>query len=341
MPRRPESVREKRRALSGAARAAPLLQRRCACGGVAGPDGECESCKRKRLAGLLQRKTTDAKGPAAPTPDIPGSVRHTLRSPGQALDRSVREQLEPRFNRDFSTVKIHTDTAAARSADDVNAAAYTVGRNVVFGAGKYSPNTDAGRSLLAHELTHVVQQAGAAYDPNRPLSVGATHSSLEQEAETAAASTGASQVSGRTTAEIQRATDKAGAGTAAPESDCSGWFADHESLSKRAAELYVRTELGGSHGAVQKIDCDMVEANGAFACTVTFADGTPIRVIARPDSIVVGKFPLKSMNPPPDQPLCFYSFKCPGPNRDLVLTKIKCQTSEKATDSKGKKGPVP
>jgi len=116
-------------------------------------------------------------------------------------------------------------------------------------------------------------------------------------------------------------------------------------MSKRAAEHYVSTELGGDHGAVKKITCDMSEPNGAFACTVTFEDGTPIRVIVRPDSIVVGKFPLQTMNPPADQPLCWYAFSCHGPNRDLVLTKIKCQ-SAKAPDqgtSQGnnKRGPNP
>jgi len=346
MAHAPEPSPERRRPLAARSRQTPLLQRRCACGGVAGPDGECESCKKKRRDGLLQRKTADPKATASRVPDVPSSVHQTLQAPGQSLDNPVRAQLEPRFNRDFSKVKIHTDPAAARSAEDVNAAAYTVGSNVVFGAGKYSPNTDSGRALLAHELAHVVQQDGAAYDPNRPLSVGAADTSLEHEAEAAASPAASSSINGRTEGEVQRTVDKPDAAPAAPESDCSGWFADHESLSKRAAEKYVQTELGGSHGAVKKIECDMVADNGAFACTVTFSDGTPIRVIARPDSIVVGKFPLQTMTPPADQPLCWYSFKCIGPNRDLVLTRIKCQSAtkpsaDKPVDDHHGKGPNP
>ncbi len=339
MPHRPEP-REKHRTPSVSARSAPALQRRCACGGVTGPDGECEACKRKRLSGLLQKKSGDATHAAAETA-VPATVHQTLQSPGRPLEAAVRSALEPRFNRDFSDVRIHTDSAAAKSAQDVDALAYTVGRNVVFNAGKYSPHTHSGRALLTHELTHVVQQNSAAYDPHAPLAIGSATSPLEREADNAASRTGPAQVSGRTGGEIQRAGEKSD--TAKPDTgdDCSGWFRDHESLSKRAAELYVKTELGGSHGAVAKVECDIFASDGAFACTVTFADGTPIRVIAKPSEIIVGKFPLQSLTPPPDQPLCFYSFKCPGPNHDLVLTKIRCQSAEKSPPTDSRKGPNP
>jgi hypothetical protein len=77
---------------------------------------------------------------------------------GQQLPSGARAQLEPRFGWDFGAVRVHTDTAAADSARRVNALAYTVGRHIVFGAGQFVPNTTGGQSLLAHELTHVVQQ---------------------------------------------------------------------------------------------------------------------------------------------------------------------------------------
>jgi len=70
--------------------------------------------------------------------------------------------MEPRFGHDFSQVQVHTDEKAADSARSVNALAYTVGRDVVFGTGQYAPETTAGKRLLAHELTHVVQQS---FDP--------------------------------------------------------------------------------------------------------------------------------------------------------------------------------
>jgi len=68
--------------------------------------------------------------------------------------------MEPRFGHDFSQVRVHTNAKVAESARAVNALAYTVGRDVVFGVGQYAPTTSAGQRLLAHELTHVVQQQG-------------------------------------------------------------------------------------------------------------------------------------------------------------------------------------
>ena len=89
---------------------------------------------------------------------VPPIVHEVLHSPGQPLDAATRAFMEPRFGHDFSRVQVHSDTKAAESAWAVNALAYTVGRNVVFGEGQYAPATTMGRKLLAHELTHVVQQ---------------------------------------------------------------------------------------------------------------------------------------------------------------------------------------
>src|SRR5262249_13668908 len=105
----------------------------------------------------LQR--TEAN-PASAT-DVPASVHEVLRSPGQLLDSTTRAFFEPRFGRDFSHVRVHTDARAAESAQAVNALDYTVGRQVVFGAGQFLPGTAAGRQLLAHELTHIIQQGSA------------------------------------------------------------------------------------------------------------------------------------------------------------------------------------
>src|SRR5271165_6780790 len=76
------------------------------------------------------------------------------------MDASTRAYFEPRFGHDFSRVRVHVGAAAERSALDVNAQAYTVGDDIVFGAGRFAPGTLEGRRLLAHELTHVVQQSG-------------------------------------------------------------------------------------------------------------------------------------------------------------------------------------
>ena len=337
-PERKESIRPAVTLLPLPPGRGAVLQRRCACGGTPGPTGECAECRKKREAGILQRRVGQSPATISHARSVNSSVRETLRSPGTSLDAATRANLEPRFGYDFSQVRIHTDAKAAGSARDVNALAYTVGRDVVFGAGQYSPGTSAGRTLLAHELAHVVQQGGTPVDPDGSLKIDAPDSALEREAEQAGVRAGnhpVAQPGGKNaTGLIQRAADNATATKPGSDNECAGWFADRESLSKRAAELYVRTELGGKHGTVQKIECDIAAANGAFACTVRFSDGTAIRVIARPDSIVVGKFPLQSMTPPADQPLCWYSFKCPGPNHDLVLTKIKCQPDAKSTQVK-------
>ena len=85
-----------------------------------------------------------------------------LRGGGQPLPEPVRAYIQPRMGYDFSGVRIHTGGHAAQLARSVNALAFTVGRDIVFGAGQYRPETSAGKRLLAHELTHVVQQTGAA-----------------------------------------------------------------------------------------------------------------------------------------------------------------------------------
>ena len=257
------------------ARSGNLLQRKCACGGTAGPSGECEGCRKKRLQGKGAqfstlasqdeqdggtRKTMTAReasrgaswnfsmtplrplgrpsrprppsplattarpgamqaklivgqandpleneadrvanqvmrmpDPAlsiAPTPvqlsrkcaaceeedkkklrmkpavasqtdgvEAPLIVHDVLSSPGQPLDTATRAFFEPRFGYDFSNVRIHTDSTANTSARSLNALAYTAGSDVVFAGSRYSPDTVDGKKLLAHELTHVLQQA--------------------------------------------------------------------------------------------------------------------------------------------------------------------------------------
>jgi len=85
-----------------------------------------------------------------------------LASPGRSLDSEARAFFEPRFGYDFSRVRIHADDRAANAAQAVQAQAYTLGNEIVFGAGRYSPATAQGKRLLAHELAHVVQQRGRA-----------------------------------------------------------------------------------------------------------------------------------------------------------------------------------
>lgn len=172
-----------------------LLQRRCACGGAAGMSGECEECSKEKRFGLQTKFKVNEPGdiyeqeadriadqvlatPAHPavngTPPriqrtsgqsngqmdaAPASVDQALASPGRPLEPTLRQDMEQRFGHNFSQVRVHSGAAAEQSARDVNAHAYTVGHDIVFGAGRFAPGTHEGRRLIAHELTHVRQQS--------------------------------------------------------------------------------------------------------------------------------------------------------------------------------------
>ncbi len=124
----------------------------------------------------LQRKSA---GPGAPL-RAPISVYNVLNSPGKPLEKSTRHSLESGFNYDFSRVRVHDDARAAESARAVNAAAYAVGNHLVFDHGKYEPQNPRGQELLAHELTHTVQQRHAA--PTGRLEVAPDSDASEREA---------------------------------------------------------------------------------------------------------------------------------------------------------------
>jgi hypothetical protein len=176
-----------------------LLQRKCACGAEAsGLVGECTECSKTRTRGLQTRPRINAPGDAyereadrvaaqvvanpghsdvsAAPPSIqrhaeqpsgqmsvpPAGVGRALAHPGTPLEPALRQQMEQRFGHDFSRVRVHVGPAAEQSARELNASAYTLGRDVVFGASQFEPRTQQGQRLIAHELTHVVQQSGSA-----------------------------------------------------------------------------------------------------------------------------------------------------------------------------------
>ena len=111
----------------------------------------------------LQRAVGNA-GVGAMLEEERSPVHDVVSSGGTALAPEVREDMESRLGHDFTDVKVHTDGAAHDSAKSVNAHAYTVGSNVVFQRDKYDPSSTAGRTMLAHELTHVVQQRSGPVD---------------------------------------------------------------------------------------------------------------------------------------------------------------------------------
>lgn len=126
--------------------------------------------KKDETAQMLQRQAADekkdetaqAKGTADATPEVSPHLEsriQTMRGGGQPLADSTRTFFESRFGYDFGGVRVHTDSQAAETASHLNAQAFTIGRDVFFGAGRYEPHTTSGQWLLAHELTHTVQQS--------------------------------------------------------------------------------------------------------------------------------------------------------------------------------------
>lgn len=152
----------------------PQLQRPCACG------GGCPKSQTEKLAQEHERLQTKHVGSGdLEQTAVPPLVHEVLSAPGQPLDSQSRDFFESRFGYDFSGVRVHAEARAAESARSVNALAYTVGRDVVFGAGQYAPQSFEGGKLLAHELTHTVQQsadAPPALTPNFSDSIAPTPS---------------------------------------------------------------------------------------------------------------------------------------------------------------------
>jgi hypothetical protein len=130
------------------------LQRKCGCGDGPAAVGSCRDCASPPVQ-LQRRAAPENSSMAATTASV---VSDVVGSPGQTLDKNTRAFFEQRFKQDFGDVRVHSDDRAAKSAQSVNALAYTVGNHIVLGSGKYRPEAVDGKKLLAHELTHVVQQ---------------------------------------------------------------------------------------------------------------------------------------------------------------------------------------
>lgn len=156
-----------------------ILQRQCACGQHASGGGECETCRKKQQTESLRRVPDSYSTTGQAVPPI---VNDVLRLPGQPLNSAAQAEMQPHFGHDFSEVRVHTSAKAAESARAVGALAYTVGTNIVFGAGQYAPETGTGRALLAHELAHVFQQ-GAIAGQTDSLVIGSPTDPAEQEAD--------------------------------------------------------------------------------------------------------------------------------------------------------------
>lgn len=124
--------------------------------------------KRKRQEEEFVQAKEQSEGASEITPQAESQINDLLSSGGEPLSESARNYFEPRFGQDFSDVRVHHGGQATESAQAINARAYTAGRDVVFGSGEYAPDTSEGKRLLAHELTHVVQQDSSSLVQRKP-----------------------------------------------------------------------------------------------------------------------------------------------------------------------------
>lgn len=177
-------VNESRKYVPSKSLAAPsaLLQRKCNCGESAGLTGQCKECDEERL---LQRSASTQTHQPSPSPQVADQIQ-SIRGAGKPLNTELRNFFEPRFGHDFSQVRVHTDARANETARALNARAYTLSSDVVFAAGEYKPDTPDGRRLLAHELTHVVQQQNSnaeAHVATSSFSIASVNDEAEVEAD--------------------------------------------------------------------------------------------------------------------------------------------------------------
>ena len=143
-----------------------LLQRKCAA---------CEDEEK------MQRKESGVRTPANGV--APPIVHDVLRESGEPLAQPARGFMEERFGRDFGGVRVHSGARAGDSARAVGARAYTVGEHIVFSSGEYAPGSHAGKGLLAHELTHTIQQGSGNHSLQSKIMIGSSNDPAEQEAD--------------------------------------------------------------------------------------------------------------------------------------------------------------
>ncbi|MEV0319757.1 DUF4157 domain-containing protein [Streptomyces sp. NPDC050658] len=270
---------------------APSVVRRC--GGHTCPPQGCDRDKLRRSGGT---------GGASP---VPAGVRQVLGQPGAPLRPAVRRAMERGFGADFGAVRVHTGPLAAATARELDAEAYTVGEHVVFGADGHRPEERAGARVLAHELTHVLQQrgSGASAGRVRPMRVGDPADPEER-----AADAGAERLLRRFSADLS------GPSFGGGESGGGGASGSWDDLSVVAAE--------GPTAARQPPTMGPVKGSGG------------VRVCARP--LQIGPFGNHAYIDAPPFNYAIISPMCPQHWYDTPLTKTSALKWDDSPDPCGK-----
>ncbi|MGC2774125.1 MAG: DUF4157 domain-containing protein [Bradyrhizobium sp.] len=248
-------------------------------------------------------------------------MHQVLRSPGQPLEGATRASMEARFGQDFARVRVHADEHAAQSARAVDAQAYTVGHNIVFGSGRYVPGTPGGQRLLAHELTHVVQQSGGV--AGQAVSSLRIDDTGEMEAHTAAAEIAdggrAAPVARRNDISLQR--DDASGGTArrAPDKSADEFYA---SLIRSGVSL--RQSVEHTHWPSPQARANFIQGYLRYTRTHWLEKEYSQAIAAYPSGGQVAQPPAASAAPrPPARPAPPAIARLPYLERPVRLVQFK------------------
>ena len=257
-----------------------FVQRKCA---------HCEEEEKKQV----QRKPS--MGNISTTPQTKGedngsvsnSVNKRISSSqgsGSSMDTSTESFMSNRFEKDFSQVKIHTDSEAIQMSRELNAKAFTVDNDIYFNEGQYHPGSDSGKHLLAHELVHTIQQGNKG--------------SVVQREEN----------------NVPEQDDK----TPDEKDRCEGWERDLQSLTIDAARHHFRTKHGETI-QVEKLDCVSGTSVKLKVCELTLTDGRQVSVHYNPErNIILVQHEVGGV-----LKNCRYSYTCTE-SGSVVYTEISC-----------------
>jgi Domain of unknown function (DUF4157) len=245
---------------------------------------KCEHCEEeeKKKKPVMRKAETGSSGMS-----VSSSFDNSLNASkggGSPLPKGTRSFMENAFSIDFSSVKIHNGSQASEMSKGINAKAFTTGNDIYFKSGEYSPNSEEGKKLLAHELTHVVQQSGEGDQVQRIVADKEIQDPIVQQ-----------------------------------EPDiCEGWEKDLQSLTIDAARFHFRTEHGQDI-QINSLDCVSGTSVRIKVCYLTLADGSKVTVRYNPErNIIMIQHDISGV-----LRSCRYSYTCSvsGP---VTYTKLNC-----------------